>query len=60
MHAWISFVKNHPAIGGVFFAVFGVFIVYVSIDGAIRSHGLLVRRPISRADRHPDRTEGGG
>ena len=34
MHAMISFVKNHPVIGGVFFAVFGVFMVYVSIDGA--------------------------
>ena len=36
MHAMISFVKNHPVIGGVFFAVFGTFIVYVSIDGAKR------------------------
>ncbi len=36
MHATITFVKNHPVIGGVFFAVFGAFIVYVSIDGAKR------------------------
>ena len=36
MHATISFVKNHPVISGIFFAIFGVFMVYVSIDGAKR------------------------
>ena len=36
MHAMISFVKNHPVIGGVLFVIFGVFMVYVSIDGAKR------------------------
>ena len=30
----ITFVKNHPVIGGVAFAVFGVFMIFVSIDGA--------------------------
>lgn len=36
MTALIAFVKNHPVIGGVVFAVFGVFLVFVSIDGAKR------------------------
>src|SRR2546422_9064683 len=36
MTSLIAFVKNHPVIGGVAFAVFGVFMVYVSIDGAKR------------------------
>src|SRR5881628_1438084 len=36
MTALIAFVKNHPVIGGVAFAVFGVFMVFVSIDGAKR------------------------
>ena len=36
MSALIPFVKNHPVIGGVVFAVFGVFMVYLSIDGAKR------------------------
>src|SRR2546428_10290119 len=36
MTSLIAFVKNHPVIGGVAFAVFGVFMVFVSIDGAKR------------------------
>src|SRR3989475_13152385 len=36
MTSLIAFVKNHPVIGGVAFAVFGVFMVFVSIDGAER------------------------
>src|SRR5206468_3628599 len=36
MTSLIAFVKNHPVIGGVAFAVFGVFLVFVSIDGAKR------------------------
>ncbi len=36
MSALISFVKNHPVIGGVLSAAFGVFIVHVSVDGAKR------------------------
>jgi hypothetical protein len=32
----ISFVKNHPVVGGVLFAIFGVFLIHVSIDGARR------------------------
>src|SRR2546426_8386248 len=36
MTAVIAFVKNHPVIGGVAFAVFGVLLVFVSIDGAKR------------------------
>ena len=34
----ISFVKNHPVIGGIVFAVFGVLMIYLSIDGAKRFH----------------------
>jgi len=36
MSALISFVKNHPVIGGLVFAVFGVFMVQLSIEGAKR------------------------
>ena len=36
MTALISFVRNHPVIGGVVFALFGAFLIHVSIDGAKR------------------------
>jgi len=36
MTSLIAFVKNHPVIGGVAFAVFGIFLIFVSIDGAKR------------------------
>jgi hypothetical protein len=36
--ALISFVRNHPMIGGAMFAVGGVFMIYLSIDGARRFH----------------------
>src|SRR5437867_94412 len=32
----ISFVKSHPVVGGVLFAIFGVFLIHVSIEGARR------------------------
>ena len=38
MSGLISFVKNHPVIGGIVFAVFGVLMIYLSIDGAKRFH----------------------
>jgi hypothetical protein len=36
MAGLITFVKNHPVIGGVAFAVFGLFLIFLSIDGAKR------------------------
>ena len=36
MTGLITFVKNHPVIGGVAFVVFGVFLIVLSIDGAKR------------------------
>jgi hypothetical protein len=32
----INFVKSHPVIGGVAFVVFGILMVYLSVDGAKR------------------------
>lgn len=36
MSALIAFVKSHPVIGGIVFAIFGVLLVHLSIDGAKR------------------------
>ena len=38
MSRLISFVMNHPVIGGVVFAIFGIFMIHLSIDGAKRFH----------------------
>jgi len=38
MSGLISFVKNHPVIGGIVFAVFGVLMIYLSVDSAKRFH----------------------
>jgi len=34
----ISFVRNHPMVGGAIFAGGGIFMIYLSIDGARRYH----------------------